>query len=167
MEIIIIAALDQSYGIGFQGRIPWRIPADLTRFRELTVGHPVVMGRKTYESIPTKFRPLPGRLNVVLSSDPKFDHEGIVVAHSLDEAVSSLSEGRITAQVVDFQSTYIIGGSQVYSSALPLATRLELTWVDGVFNVDTFFPRFNQREWQEVARQNHRGYSFVSYERVR
>lgn len=165
-EIIIMAAVAKNGVIGKDGKLPWqdideiRRP-DMQRFRYLTVPHPVIMGRKTYESIPAQYRPLPHRPNIVLSRDESFQPPGILLARSLDEALEK-------ASALD-EKVFIIGGAQVYRIALPRATKLEITEINRDFEGDAFFPPINKKEWTETSREPHVlasiGYSFVTYQK--
>lgn len=143
-EICIIAALADNLVIGNNGQIPWRIPEDLKRFKELTTPHPIIMGRITHESIG---RVLSGRTNIVITSNPDYQSFGCIVVHSLEEALKK-SEGN--------DKVFIIGGEKIYKQALPIADRLFLTKVRGEFEGDTFFPDYSDfknvcssGEWQE------------------
>ena len=136
--IFLIAAMDKNRVIGNAGKLPWRLPADFAYFKATTLGHPVIMGRTTFESIG---RPLPGRKNIVLTRGD-FTHEGVVVAHSFDEA-RTLAEGD--------GDVFVIGGSKVYEEALPHADRLYITFVEGDFAGDTFFPEVDWSLWREVS----------------
>lgn len=160
-HISIIAALAHQRVIGQHNRLPWRLPADLSHFRRTTLGHAVIMGRRNYESIG---RPLPERLNIVLSSDHGYHAPGCRVVSSLTEALDAAAGD---------PEIFIIGGAQVYAQALPLATRMYLTLIDGVFDGDTWFPEYAEREWREVARIEHAPdadnpypYSFVTLQRT-
>ena len=153
--------MDRERVIGVANRMPWRLPADLKRFRVLTWGHRVVMGRKTFESIG---RPLPGRTNVVVTRDPGYRAEGCEVVHSLDEA---LAAGRGEAEV------FVIGGGEVYARTIGLADRLYVTAVDTeVAGGDAYFPEIDPRQWrlEEEAsflpdEKNPYGYSYRTYVR--
>ena len=157
--LAIIAAVAANTVIGAGNRLPWRIPADLRRFRALTSGHSVIMGRKTWESIG---RPLPDRQNIVVSRKAKFAPSGAQIASSLDEALALV---RLPPPA------FCIGGGELYREALPRATTLHLTEVSRAFEGDVFFPDFDRREWQEVDRESHSGraenppYAFVTYVR--
>ncbi len=142
-HISIIAAMARQRVIGLHNRLPWRLPADLSHFRRTTLGHAVIMGRKNYESIG---RPLPQRLNIVLSSDPDYRAPGCRVVRSLAEALNAAG---------DDLEIFIIGGAQVYAQALPLAARMYLTLIDAEFEGDTWFPEYEEREWQEITRTEH------------
>ena len=157
--ISLIAALSLNRVIGKDNQLPWHLPADLKHFKSTTLGKPVVMGRNTYDSIG---KPLPGRLNIVVTQQPGLVIPGCTVVHSLAEAV-------IAAQAAP--ELMIIGGATLYKAALPIAQRMYLTWVKQEFEGDTYFPAWNTSEWQEVAREeftrdanNPHDYSFVILE---
>jgi dihydrofolate reductase len=152
---VIIAAVARNGVIGLEGGLPWHIPEDLARFKELTLGNAVVMGRATFESIG---RPLPGRVNVVLTRRPDWARDDVITAHSLEEALSTVAELGVDA--------YIAGGAEVYAASLEEADRLELTEVDLEPEGDTWFPEVDWARWQEVSREVHPGFSFVTYERA-
>lgn len=135
--------------------MPWRIPEDLARFKELTMGGAIVMGRSTFESIG---RPLPGRTNIVLTRRGDWGHEGVRVAGSLREALDIASE--------DDQDAFIAGGAEVYREALKIADRMELTEVDGEPEGDTEFPDVDWSSWKEIAREPRDGFAFVTYDRI-
>ncbi len=137
MTLSIIAAVDQNYIIGNGKNIPWHLPADFAYFKKTTMGAPVIMGRTTFESIG---KPLPGRKNIVLTRG-EFIHEGVEVAHTLDEALNF---------VKDEQEVFIIGGAQVYREALSRADKLYITFVEGEFEGNIFFPEINWNDWKEI-----------------
>lgn len=142
MIFIVSSIQKDNLGLGFENDLLFKIPADLKRFKDLTLGHPVIMGRRTWESLPEKFRPLPGRTNVVVSSrDEGFD--GAVVCKSLDEALAE-------AKKID-NDIGIIGGARIFAEALPHANILYLTEIKGEKEADTFFPEF-RNDFQEVKR---------------
>lgn len=143
MRVNLVVALDRGGVIGHDGGLPWRLPRDLQRFREITLGHPIVMGRRTHESIG---RPLPGRLNLVLSTDPRFQAPGCVAMHSLESALAACAE---------VPEVMIVGGAALYAAALPLAQRLFLTEVAADTEGDVRFPAFERSEWTETARERH------------
>ena len=147
MRISLIAALARNRVIGRGNQLPWHLPEDLKRFKALTMGHPVLMGRKTFESIG---RELPGRLNLVIS------RAGL----SLDDALKKARESGT-------DEAFVIGGAQVYELALPKADRLLLTLIDRDVEGDTFFPAWDPAAWREVAAEPRDGYSFVTLERQR
>ncbi len=157
--VTLIAAIASNNVIGHHGAIPWQLPGEQARFKALTMGHALVMGRLTYESIG---RPLPGRMTVVVSRQPGWcvgdDHaRSVLVATSVDEALA-LAAGLDS-------SVFIAGGAQLYAAALPAADVLELTWVHADAAGDTFFPDVDWSHWQETAREEHDGWSAVRYER--
>jgi len=137
MIISIIAAMDRNRLIGNNNQLPWHLPADFAHFKAKTMGKPILMGRKTFESIG---KPLPGRTNIVLSRDPDLQIEGVVCVHSL--------QGAITA-AADSDEMMIIGGSTIYEMLLPQADRMYLTYVDAEFDGDAWFPDFDRSQWQE------------------
>ncbi|HLB15045.1 MAG TPA: dihydrofolate reductase [Burkholderiales bacterium] len=155
----LVAALARNRVIGVGNRLPWRLPEDLARFKRLTMGAPVIMGRKTRESIG---RPLPGRRNIVVTRARDVNWEGCIVAHSLDEAL---------ALARDAGEAFVIGGAELYAQALPRADRLYLTLIDADYAGDASFPEFDAAAWREVARESgvsadRVGYAFVDYERA-
>ena len=162
MIVSLVAAMDRQGVIGSEGAIPWHLPEDLRRFKRLTVGHPVIMGRKTYESLPPRFRPLPERRNIVLSR--VMSHvSGCETASSPEQALK-LCRGE--------DEVFVIGGGEIYRLFLPWAKRMYLTIVETEVPGDTSFPAFDVSQWQEVSR-NHGfnadgelNYSFVDYERA-
>lgn len=154
MEIIIIAALAENRVIGQSGGIPWHIREDFQRFKALTLGKPCIMGRKTWESLPR--RPLPDRPNLVISRDQDYQAPGALVFASLDQA---LEDCGLVPQV------FICGGASLYAQALPLAQRLELTWVAGTPEGDTYFPPFSQSLWHLEQEEPREGYRFCTYRR--
>lgn len=161
MHISLVAALDRNHAIGRDGEMPWHLPDDLKRFKTLTLGKPVLMGRKTAHAIG---RALPGRTNLVLTRGDSAPFAGQVVVHTLDEAIEHTRDSELA----------VIGGGEVYALALPRATRLHLTWIDTeVADADAFFPRFDAGKWIETAREGHAvdarhafAMAFVDYRRV-
>ncbi|HEY0590801.1 MAG TPA: dihydrofolate reductase [Thermoanaerobaculia bacterium] len=163
MSVTLIAAIARNRVIGKDGDLPWRLPADMKHFKRTTVGHPLIMGRRTFESFG---RPLPDRTNIVVTRRPHYRPEGAVVAASLDAAMK-------LARAED-EEIFIGGGEEVFRHFLPTADRMILTWIDEEFEGDTFFPEFDEREWRVVSREDHEPdekneyrYSFVVYERIR
>ena len=158
--ICIVAAVARDGGIGFGGALLARLPEDLRRFKALTMGAPIVMGRKTWQSIG---RPLPGRRSIVLSRDPGWQAEGAIAATSLEDALAAATGA---------PNVFVIGGAEIYALALPHASELHLTEIDAAFPADAFFPRWDRADFDEVARLPLRtpeglGYSFASYRRRR
>lgn len=140
-EIVLVLAVAENGVIGKDGGIPWHISDDLKRFKALTLGHTVVMGRKTWDSLPKK--PLPGRVNVVVTRQKDWHADGAVMASSLGQATSGTSG-----------TVMIIGGAEIYERALPLASRIELTEVHRAFDGDAHFA-FDRKNWRETAREDH------------
>ncbi len=160
----VVVAIDRNRLIGDSEKLPWYLPADLKHFRELTTGNVVIMGRKTYDSIPERFRPLPDRQNVVLSNQQGLQLEGVDVVNSLDEAIDAARDGEI----------FIIGGAKIYHLALPYTNRMFVTEIDAEFEGDVYFPDPNWSNWREINRETHDAdeanpynYAFVEYERIR
>jgi dihydrofolate reductase len=142
-RLSLIVAMTEKRVIGVENRLPWRIPADLRKFKEVTLGRPIIMGRKTYDSIG---RPLPGRRNIVVSRDPGLRIEGAEVVHSLEAAL------RLAAEHEDGE-IFVIGGSSLFAEALPLADRLYVTWVKQDIAGDTYFPAWDAADFRVVARE--------------
>jgi len=153
---LILARADNGV-IGDGNRIPWRIPDDLKRFKALTMGKPIVMGRKTWESFPRK--PLPGRTNIVISRDPNLVAPGAVVVHSFEEALS-----RAAAEIP--KDVMIVGGAEIYRVALPQATRIELTEVHEAFRGDVSLEPFDPKQWRETAREERSALDGLRYSYV-
>lgn len=146
-SIIIIAAHSSNRVIGKDNKLPWRLPADMEFFSKHTTGHNVIMGRKTWESIPPKFKPLPNRRNIVISKTLESEcvEDGVDIFPELQLAIDSCNEGKI----------FICGGSEIYKLALPIATELYLTEVHCRIDGDTFFPEFDYHDYQEGYRKHH------------
>lgn len=162
MIISLIAAIDRNHAIGKDGVMPWHLPADLKFFKRITMDKPVIMGRKTFDAIG---KPLPGRLNIVVTRDTSWQHDGVYVAHSMEDALRAAAE---------YEEVMIIGGANLYGQMLPDADRLYLTEIDAEFEADTFFPALDNAQWQEINREQHTAdeknaypYSFVTLERLR
>jgi dihydrofolate reductase len=143
--IALIAALDEAGVIGYEGGVPWRLPADLRWFREKTMGKPLIMGRRTFESIG---RPLPGRHNIVVTRQPDYEAPGC-------EVVSSVAAALSAAAALHPAEILVIGGATLYAALLPQASRLYLTYVAGHFPGDTYFPRIDESEWSIVEQTAH------------
>ena len=160
MTVTLVAAVAHGGVIGRDGTVPWHLPEDMAFFRELTTGHPVVMGRRTWESLPDRFRPLPGRRNIVVTRNPTWSAKGAERAGSLDEAL------RLGAP----DSVFVIGGAEIYRAALPHADELVLTELELDVQGDTFFPDWPRDEFIEVTRDERTAadgtaYAFVTYRR--
>lgn len=162
-KISVIAAIGKNRAIGKDNQLLWQIPGDLPRFKSLTVGHPVIMGRKTWESIPEKFRPLPGRTNIVITRDSSYTAPGAVLAQSFPEALSLARDAEGSEEI------FAIGGQQVYECALPFATNLYLTLVDDEKEGDAFFPSYEDQFSKETLREDQEGnglkYTWLNLER--
>ncbi|MGM0577785.1 MAG: dihydrofolate reductase [Myxococcota bacterium] len=152
--LVLVVAVSRNGVIGKDGGLPWHIPGDLKHFKRNTMGHAIIMGRRTWESIG---RPLPGRRNIVVSRRRDLEIPGCEVAHDLDEALA-------LARTED-DAPRVIGGASLYEEALPRATRLLLTEVDRDVEGDTFFPEFERSEWVEVEREEGDGVTFLTLER--
>ncbi len=160
MRSIVVAFADNR-GIGYRGELPWRLPSDLRRFRELTLGGTVLMGRKTFESLPAAYRPLPQRRNLVVSAKADYRAPGAEAFASLPAALEACGE-----------NCFVIGGGSVYEQTLPLAERVYATLVHGEPISDTFFPQLDPRDWQrsecgEELHENGHTFRFAVYDRLR
>ena len=160
MIVSIIVATDRNRLIGRDNELPWYLPADLKRFKDITMGKPIIMGRKTHESIG---RALPGRSNIVITGDRKFHAPGCIVTHSVEEALAAAGNA---AEVM------VIGGARLYEQVLSKTERIYLTQIDHEFKGDTWFPQWQPEQWREVERQdfapdehNRYAYSFLMLER--
>jgi len=163
IDIALIAAVAENGVIGVDGGMPWHYPADLAHFRETTMDHPVIVGRRTYESIAARLDgPLPGRTNLVLSSGFQADHEDVVVVGGVDEAVEAAAEDAAGRGV---DRAFVAGGATVYEVFLPLADRMVITEVPESPDGDTYFPEWDRDEWEEIERERAGDLSFVTYER--
>lgn len=165
MDISLIAAVSKNNVIGKNNDLPWHLPDDMKYFMQTTKEHYVIMGRKNYESIPEKFRPLPNRTNIVITRRKDFHAPNCKVVNSVDEGIA-------LAKQANQNELFIIGGSEIYKLGLPLADRLYLTEIDAVIDGDTYFPEIRKHEWQEVSRKHHEtdarhafAFDFVIYSR--
>jgi len=143
-HISIIVAIARNYAIGKDNQLLWHIPADLKRFKQLTTGNTIVMGKRTFESLPV--RPLPNRRSIVITDIPGEVISGCTMAYSIEEAVEKME---------DEKENFIIGGGSVYRQFLPLASRLYLTVVQKDFDADTFFPEIDYSQWKTIEREDH------------
>lgn len=160
-KISIIVAIAKNYAIGKNNELLWHISEDLKRFKRLTTGHQVIMGKRTYESLPV--RPLKNRTNIVITDNPGEVFDGCITVYSIDEALAYCNEK---------EESFIIGGGSVYRQFLPLANKLYLTWVDKEFEADTFFPEIDFSEWKLSEKEEHFSespndfsYTFLIYEK--
>ncbi|MFW5903827.1 MAG: dihydrofolate reductase [Halolamina sp.] len=162
LSVVLIAAVAENGVIGVDGEMPWHYPADLRHFKQTTTGHPVIMGRRTYESIRARLGgPLPNRTNIVLSRRDR-DYEGARVVRSLEEALATARDvlrDRTTTTV------YVVGGASVYEQFLPVADRLLITEIPDSLEGDTVFPDWDAARWREVDREREGDLAFVTYER--
>jgi dihydrofolate reductase len=160
MKLGLVYARARNGVIGKDGVLPWHLPEDLAHFRKVTMGAPVIMGRKTWESIPAKFRPLPGRRNVVVTRQAGWSAPGAEVAHTIEQAVAMCEPAA---------HAWLIGGAELYREAVPLAQIAEVTEIDADFEGDAYAPQLNA-EWTELTREEHVAanglrYAFVTYGR--
>ena len=145
-RIAYVVAMDGNRVIGRDNDLPWRLPDAMRWFREKTMGKPSIMGRKTYDSLPERFRPLPGRLNIVVTLNSDYKAPGAVVVSSIDEALQAAG---------DAEEAIIVGGGELFRRLMPVVDRLYLTQVHGVVEGDIFFPPYDMGEWRELFRQEH------------
>lgn len=163
MKVALVAAIARGGVIGRDGGLPWRVPEDMAHFREVTMGHPVVMGRRTWESLPQRFRPLPGRCNVVVTRNARWTAKGAERAATLADALQRLAgEERVS----------VIGGGELFAAALPIADELVLTEIELEIDGDTFFPAWDRDAFVEVSRETRVGadgtrLAFATYRRTR
>lgn len=158
-SLTLIVAYSNNRAIGRDNALPWKLPGDLAHFKRSTLGHPIIMGRKTWDSLG---RPLPGRSNIVISRNPDFSAAGAIHAPTLEAAVAACG---------DIDEAFVIGGAQIYAQALPLAKRVLATEVHADVEGDAFFPLLPSFQWKETAREpqpaeNGYDYDFVTYERA-
>ena len=151
--VTLIVAKSENNIIGNKGRIPWYIPNDIKRFKEITTNNVVIMGRKTFESLPEEYRPLPNRINIILSKDKSFKTNCCMVFNDLKKAIRKAGSDK---------EIFIIGGGEIYKESLKYADKVYMTEVDGEFEGDTYFPKLNKR-WKEVNREEKEGYRFIDY----
>ena len=158
-RLTLIAAVARNGVIGRDNRMPWHLPEDLRHFKALTMGHPMIMGRKTWESLPGR---LPGRPHIVVTRDDGYRAEGATVVHSLPAAIANAG---------DCGEVFVIGGAEIYAQALATADRLQLTEIDADFDGDTTFPAWDRHQWRETSRISQvsaagLGHAFVTYDRI-
>jgi dihydrofolate reductase len=159
-QLTLVVAIDAQRGIGVDNKLPWHLPEDLAHFKRVTIGRPIVMGRKTFDSIG---RPLPGRRNIVITRNAGWSHPGVEVAASIEAAVALLGD----------EQASIIGGAQIFNESMDIADRLVVTEIDHTFKCDTFFPPIDPQQWRETARETHHSdtngydYAFVTYEKIK
>jgi dihydrofolate reductase len=157
-QLTLVVAIDAQRGIGVDNRLPWHLPEDLAHFKRVTLGQPIIMGRKTFDSIG---RPLPGRRNIVVTRNAGWRHEGVEAVGSLAAAIALL----------DGAPASIIGGAQIFTASMEIAARMIVTEIAHTFDCDTFFPPIDAAVWTETARETHHSqangydYAFVTYQR--
>jgi len=156
--ISLIFAMGKNNALGYNNKMPWHLPADFAYFKNVTMGKPVIMGRKTFESIG---KPLSGRINIVISRSKSFSHEGCLVVESVDKAIEQAKD----------KDSFIIGGADIYKAFLPIADRLYITEIDADFEADTFFPNIDYSKWKLISNEhgvkdekNPYNYKFLVYE---
>ena len=166
MVVSLIAALSKNRVIGRNNDLPWHLPDDMKYFMQTTKGHHTIMGRKNYDSIPEKFRPLPNRTNIVVTRQQGFKAPGCLVVNTLENGLEIAREN-------GEKEVFIIGGSDIYALGMPFAHRLYLTEIDAVIEGDTFFPEVTVKEWRETSRKPHAPverhlyrFDFVVYNKV-
>lgn len=143
MIISLIAAMDEQQGIGLKGSLPWRLPKDLQHYKALTMGHHLIMGRKTYQSIG---RPLPGRTTIIITHNPAYKPTGCLIAHSYEQALELARDSGET-------EVFVVGGGQIYRQAISTANRIYLTQVHASFETDVSFPTIDETLWKETKRE--------------
>lgn len=157
-DLSLIVAIAKNSVIGVNNTLPWHLPEDLKRFRALTTGHHIIMGRKTFDSLG---RLLPGRTTVIVTRNPDYKMAGAIVVHSLEAAITACG---------DDNEAFLIGGAELYKDGLKLANKLYITEIDAEYEGDAFFPEFDVAEWQVVERESHQaenglGFSYLTYQR--
>ena len=162
MKLKLIYARAANGVIGLNNQMPWHLPEDLAHFKRTTLGCPVLMGRKTWESIPAKFRPLPGRANLVITRQPDWQAEGAHAVHSLEEGLTLA-----LAHCPEGKDLWVMGGAEIYAQAAPIAEEAVVTEIDAAYEGDAFAPQLGDG-WQEISRESHVSstglkFSFVTY----
>jgi dihydrofolate reductase len=167
MKIVLVVAAAENNAIGKNNDLIWRLPKDMKFFKEKTMDHCIITGRKNYESIPAKFRPLPGRTNIVITRQKDYHAPGAIVVHSLREALDK-------ARSVSKNDVMVIGGGEIFREVLPQADQIWFTRVHESFEADVYFPELDPAEWKETWREEHpadekhpHAFTFIRYERIR
>ena len=166
MTISLIAALSKNRVIGKNNDLPWHLPDDMKYFMQTTKAHHVIMGRKNYDSIPEKFRPLPNRTNIVVTRQKDFKADNCTIVHSVEEGIE-------LAKKNNEEEVFIIGGAEIYKLGFSISDRLYLTEIEAIIEGDTYFPEFKKQEWKEISRVHHtidarheHAFDFVIYEHI-
>lgn len=166
MIVSLIVAVSENMTIGKENDLPWHLPDDMKYFMQATKGHHVIMGRKNYDSIPAKYKPLPDRTNIVVTRKEKFQAPGCLVVHSIEDGLSIAMKNKET-------EAFIIGGAEIYKQGMKFTQRMYITEIHATIEGDTHFPSFNHDEWEEVSRIHHgkderhqHAFDFVIYERL-
>jgi dihydrofolate reductase len=164
--ISLIAAISKNHVIGKNNDLPWNLPDDMKYFMNTTKGHHCIMGRKNYDSIPEKFRPLPNRTNIVVTRQKGFEAPGCIVVNSINESIAIARKNNET-------EAFVIGGAEIYRHTMEQTDRMYLTEIDAIIEGDTYFPEFDKKIWKEVKREHHNAderhkyaFDFVVYEKV-
>jgi dihydrofolate reductase len=167
MTISIIAAVSENNVIGRNNALPWHLPADLNYFKEKTMGHCVIMGRKNFDSIPDKYRPFGGRTNIVVTNQKEFHAEGVMVVHSIPEAIE-------IAKAKKENECFIIGGGEIFRQCIHLCDKIYLTRIHQKIDGDVFFPELKKEEWKEISsihrpadEKNKYNFTFLIYEKIK
>lgn len=160
--VTIIAAIGENNALGKDNQLIWHLPADLKRFKKMTLNHVVIMGRKTFESLG---KPLPNRTNIIITRDKNYKFEGCIVVNSVQDALKKALK--------EDENPFILGGAEIYKQAMPFVDRLDLTFVHNKFDADVYFPEINKVAWKEISREDFKAdeknkydYSFVTFART-
>jgi dihydrofolate reductase len=167
MNISIIVAVAKNGVIGKNNDLPWHLPDDMKYFMQTTKGHHVILGRKNYDSLPPKFKPLPNRTNIIVTHQENFTASNCIIVHHIEDGVA-------IARKNGEQELFVIGGAEIYKLALPLTDTMYITEIDAEINGDTHFPSWNKNEWKEISRQHHPidekhqfAFDFVVYQKIK
>lgn len=167
MMISLVAAVAENGVIGKNNDLPWRLPDDMKFFMEKTRGHHVILGRKNYDSLPSKYKPLPNRTNIVVTRQKDFEADDCIIVHTIEDGLKH-------CRANNEMEAMVIGGSDIYRLSLPYSTRLYITEIKAVVDGDVYFPEFDKHEWKEIARIPHTqddrhayAFDFVTYDRIR
>ena len=174
MIISLIAAVAENNVIGKNNTLPWHLPTDMKYFRDTTMGHCVIMGRKNYDSIPLKYRPLDGRTNIVVTRQKDFKAEGCVIVNSIQDALNECKKKNAVPAGRQETEVFIIGGADIYNQTIDIADKIHYTKIHHVFEGDAFFPKVETNKWKLVSKKdiqsdekNKFPFSFCVYERIK